>query len=72
MEPKSFLDKMFHAREKVSMLLGNTINYVSEFILSSIDNKTCYVKEMIKQPDRADFINAMERKNDAHERINHW
>ena len=66
------LERCFYAQESVSRLIDNTINYVSEFTLSAIDNEACHFKGMLRQPDRAAFVEAMEKEIDAHQRWSHW
>ena len=66
------LERCFYAQESVSRLIDNAINYVSEFILSAIDNEVYHFKGMLWQPDRAAFIEAIEKEIDANQRQNHW
>ena len=71
-EPKSFVEKILCAREKLETLIDNTINHVREFILSTVDNDAHDFKEILMQTDRADFTQAMEKEIDAHKRRGHW
>ena len=54
------------------MLIDNTINYLSEFILAIIDNELYHFKDMLKQPDQTDFIKAMEKEINIHECREYW
>ena len=53
---------MFCTQEKISVLIDDTINCISEFVLRTMDNESCNFKEILKQPDRTEFIKAMEKK----------
>ena len=69
--PKSFQERVLYAHEKMNTLFDSTINIVQEIILSIIDNETYYLKDMLKQKDKLEFIKAMEHEIDVHERRNH-
>ena len=70
--PKSFQERVLYAHKKVNTLFDSTVNIVQEIVLSIIDNKIYYLKDMLKQKDKSEFIKAMEYKIDLHERRNHW
>ena len=42
--------------EVVNFTPDDTMDYVNEMMLSTIDNEEKSFKEMLKQPDEADFI----------------
>ena len=68
---KTMLERCFYAQEVMSTLVDSTVNQISEFILSAINNEAYTFKEMLKQPDRAEFIKAMETEIDTYQRRNH-
>ena len=72
LSPKKFLKRIFYVQERLNTLIDISINHVSEFVLAAIDNEACSFKEMLKHDDRADFVSAMEKEVDVHERRNHW
>ena len=49
LEPKLFLDRIFYMQEKVNTLFNNILNYVNEFILSTVDNKVYHFKDMLNK-----------------------
>ena len=68
---KSISERLFCTKDVVNFLCDNTINHANEMILSTIDNESCTFKEMPKQPDKVDFIQAIVKEIDVHERISH-
>ena len=42
--PKSITERYFSAKDVVNVLCDNTINYVNEMTLSTIDNEACTFK----------------------------
>ena len=70
--PVSLFETIVCSQEKARSLIGNTINQVSEYLLSSIDNNKYHFKDVLHQTDRAEFIKAMETEIDVHQRRNHW
>ena len=57
--PKSITERHFYAKEVVNVLHDNAMNHVHEILLVTIDNEACSFKEILKQPDKADFIQAI-------------
>ena len=72
MKPLSYQERILHARDIANTLFDGTMNLINEVVLSIIDNESYYLKDMLKQKDKSDFIKAMEHKIDIHERRNHW
>ena len=62
---------MLYTLEQVDVLLDNKINYISEFILKVIDNEVHTYKDVIRQPDRNDFIEVMKKETNNYERRDH-
>ena len=54
------------------MIYNNATKHDSEFVLSSIDNEACHLQTMLKQLDRAGFIQKMEIKISANQRRQCW
>ena len=57
--PKAITERYFYAKDVVNVICDNTINYVNDIMLSTIDNEAHTFKEMLKHPDNVDFIQAM-------------
>ena len=70
--PTSFQERVLYVHEKVNTLFNSTVNIVKEIVLSIINNETYYLKNMLKQKDKSEFMKAMEHKIDIYERRNHW
>ena len=51
-KPKLIAERILYAKEITSVLIDNTINHISEFVLAMIDNETCAFKTILQQPDR--------------------
>ena len=58
--------------KRVNTLIDNTVNYINEFVLSSIDNEAHHLKNILKQLDKAEFIKAITKEIDIHEHRNYW
>ena len=56
----------------MNTLIDNTVNYINEFVLSSIDNKAYHLKDILKQSDKAKFIKAMIKEINIHKHRNYW
>ena len=59
--PKTIIERFFHAQDVSHTLYDTSVNQVSEFILSTVDNDLYHFKDMLNQPDRAEFITSMEK-----------
>ena len=59
-------------QEYTNKLLDKLLNFVNEMIFSIVDNEVYYLKEILKQKDKSEFIKAMVKEIDIHERRNHW
>ena len=68
---RTMLERCFYAQELLETLVDNIINQISKFILSAIDNEAYHFKGMLRQPDRSEFIKAIEKEIDTHQRRNH-
>ena len=64
---KIMIDRVFYTQERINTLIDNTVNYINEFVLSSIDNKAYHLKNMLKQPNKVEFIRAMLKEIDIYE-----
>ena len=60
--------------EELNLLMDGTINKVHEFIFAANQqqNETYTFKDALLQDDAADFIKAMVKEIDDHEKNNHW
>ena len=63
----------FHTERIKSTFDGtlNSLNYAA-LLVSAADNDTYIFKNMLRQPDVKDFLQAMMQEMDAHEIRNHW
>ena len=62
---------VFHA-EKIHTLFDGSLNGLHHAYLSTVDNGTYTLRDMLKQEDKAEFIKAMEVEVNDHESRNHW
>ena len=67
-------DKSFHAWEKVNQHFDGTLGdfHPLAFTSTTGDNETYTVKTMLQQEDVSDFITAMKKEVEDHERREHW
>ena len=63
---KSFIERIFYTQEQVCILIDKLLNYFSKYVLATIDNKAYHFKDILKQPDKASFIKAIEKKIDVY------
>ena len=56
---KTMVERFFRSQEMTHALYYNTVNQVSEFFQSTVDNELYHFKDVLKQPDRAEFITAI-------------
>ena len=63
-----------HSYHLASQLFGDTLNSLHPMASATEreDNKSYTFKQMLKQPDSADFIKAMMKKMADHEIRDHW
>ena len=71
-EPRTMVEQFFYAQEVIHSLYNNTINQINEFILSTIHNEAYHFNDMLKQPDRIEFVKAIKKEIDVYQRRNHW
>ena len=61
----------FHSANQIFDGTLNSLHHMA--LLAGKENNESYTyKDMLKQPDRADFIRAMLKETDDHENWNHW
>jgi len=72
--PTTSIEKAIAHMSVVSQHFDGTINYLHPMALATKNssNDTFTVKEMLKQGDHLEFIQAMIEEVDAHESRNHW
>ena len=71
--PQTVPSRMMAHMSLVNQHFDGAFNYFHPFALvSTTDNDTFTLKDMLKQDDRADFIKAMVLELDDHESRNHW
>ena len=71
--PASFISRTMNQLEKVNLNLNGTSNlsHALAFASSLFDNESYTLKEMLKQPDVASFVEAMVEEVAAHEKNEH-
>jgi len=62
---------VYHA-ERIKSQFDGTINTLHHAFLSTVDNGTYTLKEMLQQSDKAEFIKAMQVEVSDHESRGHW
>ena len=70
-KPKIIIDRIFYTQKRISLLIDNSINYIKKFVLSSINNESYYLKDMLKQPDKSEFIKVIMKEIDVYKRRNY-
>ncbi len=68
------VNSFIHRCNVVNSNFGGTLNAIPHMIFASgKENNECYTfKEMLSQPDKRDFLEAMLKESSEHEARNHW
>jgi hypothetical protein len=72
--PSSFVTRVMDQIERVNRNFDGSSNVIHPFAFTSsaTDNEAYSMKEMLKQPDVADFVKAMIKEVQDHEDNGHW
>ena len=68
----SAVTKAVYHLERIKSQFDGTINSLHHAFLSTVDNGTYTLKDMLQQPDKAEFIKAMQSEVSDHESRGHW
>jgi len=69
--PSCVQNAVYHA-ERIRTLFDGSINSLHHAYLTTVDNGTYTLKDMLKQEDKNDFVAAMMKEVQDHESRNHW
>eukprot|EP00978_Attheya_sp_CCMP212_P012191 scaffold30346_cov52-Attheya_sp.AAC.4 len=73
-QPKAFFSQTVDRWEVANTLYDETLNDMHHFCYAAItnENNSYTFKNMLQQPDKAEFIEAMTKEVEAHESREHW
>ena len=51
-----FQERILYMQEYINVLIDKSLNFVNEMVISIVNNEVYYLKEILKQDDKLDFI----------------